>query len=280
MTFYKLLKYDVKNGFRLGLINLLIVALFALAFCIDFYLRKNGAYIFDASTPEGTFIDYLFYIFGGIKEYIPSRTDGFIFPVKWLLLHLFILYSTLYYPYRDLSSLGLNILVRTKGRMAWWLSKSLWNICYVLACYLVIFLTVFGFCLIMQEPISLNITPMFVNDLLEADSPFDIFSTQLVYIILFFPLFISLALNLLQMTFVLFIKPLYSFGVMAVILLASAYLLTPILPGNYAMPIRSEHVVENGVQVTDGVMMVLLLIAASFIAGCDYFRRYDILNDD
>jgi hypothetical protein len=82
------------------------------------------------------------------------------------------------------------------------------------------------------------------------------------------------------MTLVLFIKPLYSFGVMAVTLLASAYLLTPFLPGNYAMPIRSEHVVENGVQAGGGVMMVLILIAASFIAGCIYFRRYDILNDD
>ncbi|UJW58020.1 hypothetical protein HXZ66_11695 [Bacillus sp. A116_S68] len=280
MRFYKLLKYDVKNGFRLGLINLLVIALFVSAFCVDFYLRKSGAYMFDDSTPVGTFIDYLFYMFAGIKEYVPSRTDGFIFPVKWLLLHLFILYSTLYYPNRDLSSLGLNILLRTKGRMAWWLSKSLWNMSYVLACYLVIFLTVLVFCLIMQEPISLNITPMFVNDLLEADSPFDTFSAPLVYIILFFPLFISMALNLLQMTLVLFIKPLYSFGVMAVTLLASAYLLTPFLPGNYAMPIRSEHVVENGVQAGGGVMMVLILIATSFIAGCIYFRRYDILNDD
>lgn len=280
MKFFKLLKYDLKNGFQIGLLNLFVIAVFVLAFCIDFYLRKSGAYIFDEYTPAGSVIDYLFYLFAGMKEYTPSVTESFIFPVKWLLLQLFILYSTLYYPYRDLSSLGLNILVRTEGRITWWLSKVLWNIIYVLASYLVIFLTDLLFCIIMQEPISLDITPMFVNDLLEAGSPFDTFSDNLVYIILFLPLFISIALNLLQMTTVLLIKPLYSFGMMAVILLASAYLLNPFLPGNYAMPIRSEHVVENGVQASGGVAMVFVLVMISILGGCLYFRRYDILHDD
>ncbi|MBM7542281.1 hypothetical protein [Amphibacillus cookii] len=232
----------------------------------------------DESTPAGTFIDYLFSMFAGIKEYVPSMTDEFLIPVKWLLLHLFILYSTLYYPSRDLSSLGINILIRTKGRIIWWISKCLWNICYVLVVYLLIFISVIIFCLIMKEPISLNINPMFVNDLLEAESPYDTFSNQLVYIILLFPMFLSISLNLLQMTLSLLIKPLYSFGVMAVILLSSAYLFTPYLAGNYGMPIRSNHVVENGFTFSGGILLFLILIVGSFMIGCFYFRRYDILD--
>ncbi|MCJ7839335.1 hypothetical protein MUB24_00135 [Lederbergia sp. NSJ-179] len=280
MKFSKLLKYDLKNGFLLGSIKWLVLVLLVIAFCLDFYLRKSHTYIFEESIPAGTMIDYLFYIFAGMREYIPSMTESFIFPVKWLLLHLFIFYCTLYYPYRDLSSLGLNILVRTKGRIAWWISKSIWNICYVLAMYAVIFLTVLLFCLVMQEPITLDITPVFVHDLLDAGSPFDTFSTKLVYTILFFPLLMSIGLNLVQMTLVLFIKPLYSFGLMAVLLLASAYLLTPYLPGNYAMPIRSAYVVENGMSTYGGILMFLLLVSASFIVGCLYFRRYDILVEE
>ncbi|WP_062105421.1 hypothetical protein [Bacillus niameyensis] len=280
MRFTRLLKYDLKNGFLLGAVKLFVLVLLVIAFCIDFYLRKSNTYIFEESTPAGTFIDYIFYILAGEKEYIPSRTEAFTFPVKWFLLHLFIFYSTLHYPYRDLSSLGLNILVRTKGRIAWWISKSIWNVCYVLAMYAVIFLTVVVFCLIMQEPITLDITSRFVQDLLDAGSPFDSFSNKLVLIILLFPLLISLSLNLLQMTLVLFIKPLYSFGVMAVIMLSSAYLLTPFLPGNYAMPIRSEHVVDNGVSASGGIIMFLILVSVSFIVGSLYFRRYDILHDE
>lgn len=278
MKFFKLLKYDLKNGFSLNIVKLLITVIFVLAFCMDFYLRKRGAYIMDESTPAGTFIDYLFSMFAGIKEYVPSMTDEFLIPVKWLLLHLFILYSTLYYPSRDLSSLGINILIRTKGRIIWWISKCLWNICYVLVVYLLIFISVIIFCLIMKEPISLNINPMFVNDLLEAESPYDTFSNQLVYIILLFPMFLSISLNLLQMTLSLLIKPLYSFGVMAVILLSSAYLFTPYLAGNYGMPIRSNHVVENGFTFSGGILLFLILIVGSFMIGCFYFRRYDILD--
>lgn len=280
MKFYKLLTYDLRNGFRLGMTKLFIVLLLVIAFCVDFYLQKRSVYFFDSVTPSGTWIDYLFYFLAGIKEYTPSLTDEFIFPAKWLLLHLFILYSTLYYPDRDLSSMGLNILVRTKGRVAWWVSKTIWNVCYVFACYLIIFLFVYLFGLVVNEPISLEITPMFINDLLRADSPFDTFSTNLVPIIILLPLLVSIALNLLQMTCSLFIKPIYSFGLMGVILLASSYIMHPLLIGNYAMPIRSEYIVENGFQALTGVILSGVIIGFSFIVGSIYFKRYDILNEE
>lgn len=280
MKFYKLLAYDMRNGFRSGLTKLFIISLLVSAFCIDFYMRKKSTYFFDPVTPSGTSIDYLFYIFAGIKEYIPSLNDEFIFPAKWLLLHLFILYSTLYYPDRDLSSIGLNILIRTKGRFSWWISKSIWNICYVTACYLVIFLTVYTFGLVINEPISLEITPMFVNDLLLAESTFDTFSSKLVPVIILLPLLVSISLNLLQMTCSLLIKPIYSFGLMGIILLASAYLMRSFFIGNYAMPIRSEYVVKNGLQMSTGVILSSVIIIFSFLIGVIYFKRYDILDEE
>lgn len=251
-------------------------------YCLDFYLKINHAYMFDDTIPKGTVIDYLFYIFAGMKEYIPNdpESDSFVFPIKWVLLHLFILYCTLYYPSRDLSSLGLNILLRTKGRIAWWLSKSIWNICYVLAMYGLIFLTVILFCLLMNQPLSLQITPQFINDLSEAGSPFDSFSNKLVIVTLLLPLLLSIGWNLLQMTFALVIKPIYSFGVMAVMLLASAYYLTPFLPGNHAMPIRSIYVIENGLQIRDGIIASIILICLSLLIGSLYFCRMDILDEE
>ncbi|MFD2655604.1 hypothetical protein [Gracilibacillus thailandensis] len=280
MKFFNLFKYDLKNGFRINLVHLFVIVLVVLAFCIDFYIRKKHAYMFDPTIPPGTWVDYLFYVLAGIKEYIPSDTESFLFPIKWMLLHLFILYSTLHYPSRDLSSLGLNMLMRTKGRMAWWISKTLWNICYVLANYAIIFLTIFVFCFIMQEPISFDITPMFVNDLLEAKSPYDKFPSELVVYIVFIPMLMSIGFNLLQMTIVLFIKPLHSFGMLAILLLSSAYLVTPYLPGNYAMPIRSDYVVEQGFTFNEAVIAWIILTAVSFTLGCFYFRRYDILHDE
>lgn len=280
MKFTKLLKYDMRSGFLSGLIRFPIISILVIAYCLDFYLSIGNAYIFDESIPAGTLIDYLFNVFAGEKEYIPSLTEPFIFPVKWLLFHLFILYSTLYYPSRDLSSLGLNILVRTKGRVAWWISKSIWNVCYVLAMYVIVYITIIIFCFVMGETFSFNITEMFVNDILDAGSPFDTFQPKLVWSILLLPIFVSIGLNLLQMTLVLFIKPLYSFGVLAIILLASTYYLSPYFPGNYAMPIRSEYVVENGVTFGGGIITSLILVVISVTIGVFYFKRYDILDKE
>lgn len=280
MKFTKLLKYDLKNGFLSGFIKFPIIVMLVVAYCFDFYLVKGSAYIFDETVPSGTVIDYLFYIFAGEKEYVPTLTEPFIFPVKWLLFHLFILYSTLYYPSRDLSSLGLNILVRTKGRVAWWISKCIWNVCYVLAMYMTVFLTVVVFCFMMGEPFTFNITEIFVNDILNAGSPFDTFSRKLIWSVVLLPIIISVGLNLLQMTAALCIKPLYSFGVLAIILLSSTYYLNAYLPGNYAMPIRSEYVVENGVTIGGGIIMALLIICMSIIIGSLYFKRYDILDEE
>lgn len=280
MKFFRLLAYDYKNGFRVGTVKLLVMVLFVVAFCIDFYYRKYVTYSFDEVIPSGTFIDYLFSIFAGIKEYTPSREENFIIPVKWLLLHLFICYSTLYYPSRDLSSMGLNILVRTKGRLTWWFSKCIWNVSYVLTMYGVILITVFAFCLITKEPISLNITRMFVTDLLQPGDIHETLSFNLVYIILFYPLLILIGLNLLQMTLVLIFKPLYSFVVVTVIWLTSAYLFSPFLPGNYAMVIRSEYVIQKGLSASGGMVMFLFLVSVSLIFGSLYFRRYDVLGEE
>ncbi len=208
--------------------KLSVLIVIIIAFCFDFYLRKYNVYLLAEQIPSGTFVDYLLYIFAGMKEYLPTDEEGFIFPIRWSLLHLYIFYCTLHYPSKDLTSVGVNILLRTKGRTSWWLSKSIWNICYVLAVYLLIFLTVMLFCLVMKEPIHLDITAMFMNDILEAKSPYETFSTNLIWITLFFPLLFSIGMNLWQMTLTLFFKPLYSFGASAVILLASAYFFHPL----------------------------------------------------
>lgn len=280
MRFTKLLYYDFKNGFLIGWSKFLLLLVLIIAYCFDFYLRKSNAYIFDEIIPQATWIDYVFHVFAGEKEYVPSLTEPFVFPVKWLLFHLFILYSTLYYPSRDLSTLGLNILVRTKGRFSWWISKVSWNVCYVLALYIVTFTTVGMFCLIIGEPLSFNLTSMFINDIFNASSPYESYSNKLVSSILLLPLIISIGLNLVQMTLALFVKPLYSFGLMAVMLLASTYYLHSYLPGNYAMLIRSEHVVENGVTFFGGMITSVILIAIAVFVGSLYFKRYDILDMD
>ena len=79
------------------------------------------------------------------------------------------------------------------------------------------------------------------------------------------------------MAFTLWLKPIVSFLISVVILVASAYKLSPLLLGNYAMPVR--NVIYNGTGVTNaaGVLFSAAVIAAAVLFGAVRFRKYDVL---
>ena len=99
-------------------------------------------------------------------------------------------------------------------------------------------------------------------------------------VIFFIPILCSVAFNLLQMTLCLFIKPIFSFFVTAVLLVSSAYLLSPYILGNYAMPLRYSWIFEGGVSFQVGIVASVLLAVVAVIIGMMRFRKYEILNRD
>lgn len=280
MKFYKLIKYDLRNGFFQNRFRLMAIILLVLASCIDFYARKNLAYHFEDIVPAGTFMDYSAYLLGGIPEFIPGLDDSFIFPVKWFLFHILLLYGTLHYFSRDLFSCGITILPRSGNRVLWWLSKCIWNICYVVITYLTSFLAIFIFCAIFGESLSLSITPDFMNQLMGARTPFTAFPLQFSALILFLPLFISIGNSLAQMLLTLFIRPMFSFVTLAALLLCGAYLNYGLFWSTYAMPLRSKWIAENGFSFIHGTVVSGLVAAAAVFIGCIRFQRYSILDID
>lgn len=280
MKFYKLIRYDLRNGFFQNRFRLLAIILLVLASCMDFYLRKNLAYHFENLVPDGTFMDYTCFLLGGIPEFILGVDESFIFPVKWFLFHLLLLYGTLHYSSRDLFSCGITILPRSGNRVLWWLSKCIWNCCYVVMAYLTSFLAIFIFCAASGESLSLSVTPEYVNQLMGARSPFTEFPLQLTVLILFLPLFISIGNSLIQMLLTLFIKPMFSFGMLAAFLLCGAYLNCGLFWSTYAMPVRSKWIAETGFSFMQGMAVSILVAAAAILTGCIRFQRYSILDTD
>jgi len=128
MRFFKLIKYDLSYGiFNLkNLIKYIIFILFFTVACFELSGRLMGISSYqDVSGISAG--DHLFYIFGGMKEYIPSPSDPFQIPYLWLINHLLILYFTLHYASDDLSGVGQQMIYRAGGRIKWWVSKCIWN---------------------------------------------------------------------------------------------------------------------------------------------------------
>lgn len=278
MKIYKLLRYDVKQGFLQNKFKLAGIAGIALVSCIQFYMYKNNFY-YKSPAPKGTCMDYLLFLLGGMRKYDPGIESSFIFPVRWLIFHVFVLYATLYYPCRDLlSPVGNVLIIKAQSRGLWWVSKCIWNLLFIISSYMIVFIVNILFCVVAGENISFGITPQLVKEVMGADMILQGAMPALSFYIVLMPMMVSAAISLLEMFFTMLLRPVFSFGILVILLLTSAYWVSPGLIGNYAMPIRSSYLMEQGVSFSSGIIFCSLLSILCVIAGIRYFRKYDILN--
>lgn len=277
--FFKLLRYDLKVGTFYHYKKLLAVLVMFVCVYMDCFIKFRSYVPFDMMfSIDNTLGNTLMCIFAGVKEYDPQTDTQFIFPAVWMLLYLVLSYFTLYYPYNDLEESGQNILLRSGGRRLWWTSKCGWNICTVVLFFFIGWAVIATACLMQGVPLSMEISPN-IHMILEAGTMQPLlYPTELTFEILVLPALVMIAVNLMQMTLSLFVRPVYSYMITVALLLASTYYQSPFLIGNYAMPIRSSRMIENGVNPLYGAFFAVGIAAVSFLVGLLYFKRYDILR--
>ena len=163
----------------------------------------------------------------------------------------------------------------------WWISKSVWNFFSVLFFYLTAFLSIMFFCLFNDIPITLQINTEFIRSAFGLIDEISVEKSELTILLLtiyLLPFLISVSLNNLQMTISLYIKPFASFCISSITVMISAYLIHPLLIGNYAMPIRSNLIFSNGVDFLIGVIIAVGVSLISLVLGLLKFKHYDIIN--
>lgn len=279
MKFINLIKSDFYNGILKAYKKYIIVFFLFLLFSIEAFIAAKN--IPDIIISEIVFTDIVFYCFGGMKEYIPSDTNPFIFPVIWTLIQLLLFYITLYYPFKDLDSIGQQVLVRNKSRNMWWISKSIWNFLSVSIFYLTSYLSIVIFCLVNRIPITLDVNIEFIRGSFGLIDEINVEKSELTTLLLaiyLLPFLISVSLNSLQMTISLYVKPFASFCISSIIILICAYCMHPLLIGNYSMPIRSNLILNNGMDLLTGVAIATGVLLISFVLGLFKFKHYDIIN--
>lgn len=234
MKFIKVLWFDLKNGYFKG-VSCYIFPLFIAI--IGFFELHRRIAIWGTEVALG---DYWMYLYGGMKEYIPTTGNPFQFPTMWIAVFLFSSFAVLNYPMKDLQNMGTQILVHVQGRTKWWISKCLWNVLSTVLYHGIILLVLVILCICFQEPLSFEA---------HADSIATMFGLWvsefrgggvIPIAVILTPVILSIAINLLQMVLLLFTKPVFSFLVICIMMLSSAYFLSDIMIGNFAMPIRYE----------------------------------------
>lgn len=280
MRFIKDLAFDFRQGIlRRGTLLLVPVVIASVTF-FDFYAKARRYLEQGMIQSTVDYGDYWFYLYGGMCEYIPSPDNPFQFPAVWILVFLVLPFVLLNYPFRDMYGAGQQILVRSGRRSLWWLSKCCWNFCGTVLYHLIIQAAGLVLSLVFEVEISNRIHMDFINLVFNIRYQEVWNPSSLPVAAILLPMLVSAAINMLQMTMSLFIRPMFAFFAVAVLLLASAYLLSPLLIGNYAMAFRYDWMLKAGVSMGAGMRMAAILLLLAVLSGLVRFRLYDILESE
>ena len=276
--FCKCLKYDLKCGLLKEYKKYIVAIGLFLIIGFDFFIKMSDI--------EITVPDYLFYLFFGMEEYVPSPGNKFRFPALWVAVILYVSYITLYYPYKDLNGYGKNILLNTQSKKTWYLSKCMWVTVSTISYFLIGCVVLSLFSIISGAEITADVSSNAViklipfitteQNLFYNDAMY--YKVTLLHFIL--PVVICVMNNLFQLFLSLFIKPFFSFIFTVSYTIASAYYLKSFMLGNYAMIARSNIFINNGVDFAKGLIISLCVILVVIISGTVLFSKQDILNKE
>lgn len=269
MNWIKTLQHDVRRGlcrwrYFAGFL------LFSIP-CMEL-LHKHLA--FSAAITWG---DYVIACFRGVSlQSAINRTVEL--PVSWLLIMVGANLLGLDYFFRDLSLDGQQILLRCESRRKWYFSKCIWNMMSSSLYFLTGILTTLIFTLLSHGEFSLANTPGLIQMYFNGEAVLPVSGITTLRMAVLTPWATICTLNMIQMVLLLYIKPVYSFLVCVVVLLASVYVPSPFCLGNGAMMFRTTALMGAGLSVWKIWSVIVVLMAGSLLIGMARIQKMDFLT--
>ena len=285
MRFIKSLRFDIRLGKRQSLKNMSLLLLLSGFLFIHFIFSVFHIFYFEVHTLSGveqlhlSYGDLLLYELGGILPMLqmPESGDTIPFPTLWLLFHIFISYTSLHFLQHDLSSGGIQVIVREKSKTLWLLSKYLWTglstaLLYATACLTLFLLTrLTG----NEGGFSLN-GDLFAASAAEALPQLARSETNLFLSVVVLPCLVGVTISLAQMLLTLFMKPVIAFLATCSYYIAGIYYANPVMLSNYAMPVRSAEIGIYNFDWGTGMILCAVLSIAAVIAGVYRINHMDL----
>ena len=266
MNWFNVFGHDLRGGI-LRRRMLLIPLLFCVP-CFDCFRRLGGF--------AGSWVDYLMHCFRGAMP--PTNIGNFEFPILWFLILGGCLFLNLDYPLNDLTDAGLQVIVRTRRRRDWFLSKCVWNLVSCAVYVLLGALTAWLFALLFGDFVSCTNTPGAAERTLGIYLMDSLPVGQALLVAVVLPYLTIAALNMLQMSLSLVMKPIFSFLICICTAITSAFVSTPFLLGNGAMVVRNGNLVEGMLPPLTTALTCIGFIIISIIIGLVRFQRMDFLR--
>ncbi len=273
MNWHKLIWHDLRCGL-LRIRYLFLPFITALPCFLCWHKLRGVGFV-------GSTVDLLMYCFKGYKFVkFNSGVLEFQLPIFWLLLVGGCLFLNLDYLLKDLTNAGQQVIIRSKKRVTWYLSKCMWNICSCGLYFIIVVLTAFIFSVSTGGEITLHSNPTALMLIFEevCFEPISLFVEDGLIISFFLPFLTVAALSMLEMTLCLIVKPASSFVGCMILLVVALFCPSPFILGNGAMTIRNSEIIAHGISSGSAVQIALITIIVCVISGSLCFKQVDIIG--
>ena len=283
MRFYNIFRYDFRYGFlsRPGkwtavvLYGVFLFISFSFSLFHGFYGEVEG--LWDINSLSLSTGDVFMADLGGKLPPDFQQLQSYSFPTTWFMWDILPCVLTLSYMSEDLSQGGMQVLVRARKKTWWWFSKCLWNLWVVLVYYGLGYLTLWLLSFASGKAQTWELNPRIFQFQFAQSLPAS-HSTSLFVSVCLLPCLVGMAVNLMQMTLTLFVKPIFAFVAACCYCIIGIYYAHPLMLSNYAMPVRSADIGIYNFQPTLGAFLCILAWVGCFLVGAWKIRRQDIVG--
>lgn len=273
MCFRRQLKYDNVNGILHYWKMMIPVIILSLLVFGEFLSDYNAITKIFPTLPQPSTADFIVDMFKGMEKYEPEiKTKPFEIPAFYLFFNLYISYAIAKYPLGDLKGMGKNVLVNSKRRSSWIISKFVWCAELILVFYMITYMTAIIF-----SALTGNVTFELNLDINNAISNMNLSQVQFFKDVIILPIVTSICISYIQLMLSFRFHFLVGNIVTIVLICLSAYESKGYLLGNYLMLLRNSSVVGlEGVSTMHGYIICSLLGLVSLFLTKKIFRKKDI----
>lgn len=270
----RLILYDLKRGVSENKFKFLISFIFFILLCgeyFTFYSKINNI------TCKPTSMDYMIYLFKGLKVYKPSLKTIFEVPIGWIVMNLMAAFLVAYYPVSELFVNDCQTIIRTNKSIYYWISKCVWVICNITLFYICCFIAVQLFIVVTKGNLSMVPTQE-LNKRISSLDVIGINQFELIIAIWVLPFATTVLISLIQMLVSFMLSPVYSLIAVISLLIISVYYYTPYLIGNYLIFYRNSMVYQGGYNTYWALTFDIVLCVVVMILGGIYFKNLDFIH--
>lgn len=278
MKLYRLIKQDILGNVLMNK-RFILILIFTFVSCFQ---TKGYLFNIDANT-KNTIGDFALFLLKGEDPFV--ITQEMEYPLYWIAFVISALFTTTGLLQKDLQGYGVQILLRGQEKRLWWLSKCVTIIIMTIYAYVVSYAAFLAYCILEKNSLSLKLTDTVLFEVAngtyaQAQAALPNSVSEQIILIIVLPVFILIAMNMIQMVLSILFGPIVSFSVLVGYMVMALFVVSPYVLPAYLMINHSSSIIVGGLNCKTGIIVSVITSLSMAIFGEILFYKKDIIERD